>query len=138
LPDLGDGRPDEQLADQSPMDYNKRSSREDELDLRDREEVFPDEYVPPAKVPPRPGDRTSVSGRANVQPPPTPQSVPRVAEAAVGGPIFELVGIVPQHAAPAEITCQVLGELCKFLPDELEELGRTMLIVAHTARLIRA
>jgi hypothetical protein len=104
----------------------RRGSREGYLDLADREEVLPDEYVAPAKLAPQAAARPAL------------QSVPRVAEAAVGGAVFELVGIEPRPGAPAEITCHVLGELCRFLPDELEELGRTMLIVAHTARLIRA
>jgi hypothetical protein len=108
----------------------RRGSREGYLDRADREEVLPEEYVAPPKVPPQAPARPQAPGQRN--------AVPRAAEAAVGGAIFELVGIVPQPGAPAEITCHVLGELCKFLPDELEELGRTMLIVAHTARLIRA
>jgi hypothetical protein len=108
------------------MEY-RRGTREGYLDLADREEVLPEEYTPPARVAPQ----AAASPRSA-------EVVPRVAEAAVGGAVFELVGIVPQPGAPPEITCHVLGELCKFLPDELEELGRTMLIVAHTARLIRA
>jgi hypothetical protein len=142
LHDLGDGRPDASRADNTPMDY-RQGSREGYLDLADREEIMPADYVPAepvraqAHVPPAQAEAHMLATAVSTprpSPPPPQQAMPLPQAArAEGTPtprkgdLFEIVSILPQKGSPTKIVFIFGAQTFSGTVTEIETIAHAML-----------